>query len=75
MHDDFELVDGRFISTEELMDFLDDAAEAHDCSEDLAALLYSSILRMHILSQGYRFFGVGLVVTNAMWFAGWMGWL
>jgi len=75
MRDDFELVDGRFISTEELMDFLDDAAEAHDCSEDLAALLYSSILRLRILSQGYRFVIMGLLVTNAMWFAGWMGWL
>ncbi len=46
-----------------------------EASEDVRAVLFFGAIRIRILTNIAQFAIAGLIVSNALWFAHWMGWI
>jgi hypothetical protein len=71
------LVDGRTVSTKILI--MELVERVHDenlttMGDDIRAVMWCSARRLHVLYRLIDTLGIGLIVTNALWFAHWMGW-
>jgi hypothetical protein len=77
MNEQVEQVDGRTYRTEllivNLVGIADDA-EVEYLNNNIRAIMWNSARRLYVLTKAVNSLFIGLLVTNGVWAAHWMGW-